>query len=159
VASTLAVQKDKVRMMVADIGYTETAQRLNIKRDTLYQWAKRYGWNTPITHSQETVRTVRPVEVEHANVIAELKGQTKLSLAKASARMAKDCETLPVRHAKLAHTVAQTYAITHEIGQDKSAQANVMVNIALLGIQPEDIRCDASQPQELLEGQETGEAS
>jgi hypothetical protein len=131
-AKKIPVDREKVRMMVQDLGYTETSKQLNIKRDTLYQWAKRHGWNTPIVHAQETVRTVRPVQEQHAVVLAEHESETRMSLARASRRMAKDCEELPVRHAKLAHTVAQTASIVHRWGEEQG-KGGFTLNVLNMG--------------------------
>lgn len=117
------VDKNQVRMLVADIGYQETAKRTGIAYATLRQWAKRYRWHATPQHSQAvTTVTQRPAEA-HAEVLAEHERETRLSLAKASRRMAKDCEELPVRHAKLAHTVAQTMAIVHRQGEGSAGQS------------------------------------
>jgi len=124
----ILVDKEKVRMMVLDLGYTETSQRLNIKRDTLYQWAKRYYWNTPITHAQETVRTVRPVSDAHAEAMADLKKQTKLSLAKYSAKAAKDSESATLRDSPLVHKVAQVASLVWPEEQ----KPNSILNLGLL---------------------------
>ena len=133
------VSKEEVRMLVKDIGYTETSKRLNIKRDTLYQWAKRFGWNKPIVHAQQTVRTVRPVADTHADVISELETQTRLSLAKSTQRLAKDSEGVTLRDSKHVKNVAQTAAIVHK-WDAKTTHANVMVNIALLGVDPGEVQ-------------------
>jgi transposase-like protein len=138
------VSKDQARMMVQDLGYTETAQRLNIKRDTLYQWAKRYQWNTPIAHSQETVRTVRPIAESHAEALAEMESETRISLARASRRMAKDCEELPAREANTALTVAKTASLVHGWGNEKG-QAGFSLNVLNLGQLQIGIKADSSE--------------
>lgn len=142
-STKIQVDKDKVRMMVADFGYAETSARLNIKQGTLRKWAHDGKWKQPFTHSQ-AVTTVTEPSVAHAEALAELKGQTKLSLARSAARMAKDCEELPVKHAKLAHTVAQTYGIVHEIGENKG-QAPFTLNVLNMGTLDLAVRSSASE--------------
>jgi hypothetical protein len=41
----LPVDREKVRMLVGEIGYTEAAKRSGIARNTLYQWNYRYKWS------------------------------------------------------------------------------------------------------------------
>jgi transposase-like protein len=41
----LPVDREKVRMLVGEIGYTEAAKRTGIARNTLYQWNYRYKWS------------------------------------------------------------------------------------------------------------------
>jgi hypothetical protein len=53
--------------------------------------------------------------------------------------MAKDAEELPVRHADKAYTVAKTASIVHR-WDSKTQQNNVVVNVALLGIDPSEVR-------------------
>ena len=114
------VSKEEVRVVVMELGYELAAQKLNIKAGTLRQWARRFNWNKTRTHAQETVTTVtKPIQVL-ADELAENERETRLSLARASRRMAKDCEELPVRHADKALTVAKTMAIVHKQGEHGS---------------------------------------
>jgi transposase-like protein len=41
----LPVDREKARMLVGEIGYTEAAKRTGIARNTLYQWKHRYKWS------------------------------------------------------------------------------------------------------------------
>ncbi len=77
-------------MLVADIGYQESAQRTGIAANTLYQWARRYQWNTPIPHSQKTVRTVSSPADAQAKALRECKDRSKVALARYSAEASED---------------------------------------------------------------------
>jgi len=114
------IDKEKVRMMVADLGYAETSQRLNIREDLLRQWAHRGKWNVPARTDQRVTLVTRPIAEAHAEALADYEGRTRLSLAKGAERMARDCEDLPARHAKTLHTVAQSMAIIHRQGEHGS---------------------------------------
>jgi hypothetical protein len=59
----LPVDREKVRMMVGEIGYTEAAKRTGIARNTLYQWNYRYRWSIlpADSRSVRNVTTCRPV--------------------------------------------------------------------------------------------------
>jgi|SRR5215469_11874348 len=109
------VNKDQIRLLVASLGYKETAKRTGIKYDTIRQWACRGKWASPIrTHSQAvTTVTANQSIASLESAITELKHKSKLSLAKSVARMAQDSEQANLRHSPYVHKVAQTYAIVH----------------------------------------------
>lgn len=120
------VSKEEVRLLAIEIGVREAARRLGLNEDRVCQWSKRGNWFATPKHikaKQTPVSTVsKPGDVLLQD-LAEHERETRLSLAKASRRMAKDCEELPVRHAKLAHTVAQTMAIVHRQGEGSAGQS------------------------------------
>jgi hypothetical protein len=139
---------ESVRTLAIQIGVREAARQLGLNENTVRQWSSRNQWfkqpTLPPTHNQNkavTSVTSKPGDVL-LETLAELKGQTKLSLARSAARMAKDCEELPVKHAKLAHTVAQTYGIVHEIGENKG-QAQFTLNVLNMG----SLQVNADQPE------------
>jgi len=133
--------KEEVRAVVMELGYELAAQRLNIKAGTLRQWARRFHWNKVRTHAQQTVTTVtKPVQVL-ADELAENERETRLSLARSAARMAKKSETAKLRDSQHVKNVAQTAAIVHKWDQ-KTQQSNVIVNVALLGINPDEVRAE-----------------
>ena len=90
-----SIDKDQVRMLVADVGFPEASKRTGIKQDTNYKWAKRKGWKLPIHHKQEhSVQSVRsPAGEEDAEALAEHSRETRMSIAR-SARKAADRESL-----------------------------------------------------------------
>ena len=59
----LPVDREKVRMLVGEIGYTEAAKRTGIARNTLYQWNYRYKWSIlpADSRSVRNVATCPPV--------------------------------------------------------------------------------------------------
>lgn len=133
------VNKSEVRMMVNDFGYIETSKRLNIPAPTLRQWAKRGKWNVPTrTDQRVTLVTQAPADA-HAAQLAEDEAETRASLSRAARQMAKDCEKLPVRHSDKALNVGKLTGIVHKWDAKQQQGANVMVNIALLGIDPESV--------------------
>jgi hypothetical protein len=133
------VNKEAVRMLVADIGYQEASQRTGIAYATLRQWSKRGKWKVAAPHSQAVTAVTRSPVDAHADVIAELESQTRMSLARSVKRLAKDSEHATLRHSGEVKNVAQTAAIVHR-WDTKQTQANVMVNIALLGVDPCEVQ-------------------
>ncbi len=108
------VNREEVRMMVADFGYQETEQRTGIPANTLYQWARRFGWNQPIVHSQ-SVRTVRQAPADaHSAILAERKAQSRTLLAEYQIKAATEAA---------AH--AQPLSITRQVNDLASIHSKV----------------------------------
>ena len=113
------VSKEEVRMLVASIGYQDTAKRTGISPNTLYQWARRFQWNTPIPHAQKTVRTVRNPADALADELAENERETRLSLSRYARKAAQDSESATLRDAPYVHKAAQVAGIAHSWGENK----------------------------------------
>lgn len=130
-------------------GLKKAAQLANVKYDRVKQWSHRYNWTAGVIHSQEPVTTVTcsPADALQAE-LQEHEKNTRLSLARYSARAAKDSEQLSVRQAPLVHKVAQVAGITHQWSDKREGQANVMVNVALLGIDPERMKHERTKAVE-----------
>jgi hypothetical protein len=125
---------ESVRTLAIQIGVRPAARQLGLNEDTVCSWAKRENWfATPGNPQpiQSQALQARPGDVM-LNELQKFEGESRLSLAKANARMAKDCEELPARHAKTAHIVAQTMAIVHRQGEHGSGQS-FSLNILNLG--------------------------
>jgi len=136
--SATPVNKEAVRIMVRDFGYNETAKRLNIKAPTLRKWAERGNWNVQPRTDERVTLVTKPVADAHAEALAEMESATRISLARSVKRLSKDSETVTLRDSKHVKNVAQTAAIVHK-WDAKSTQTNVMVNIALLGVDPSEV--------------------
>jgi hypothetical protein len=124
--------REAIRIMVADLGYTETAARTGLKRDRLYKWGQRYGWNTPVSHSQAIVQTVQSPSDGHARALAEMETETRISLARSVRRMSRDAESATLRDVDKVHKAAQTMAIVHRQGEHGN-QAGFTLNVLNLG--------------------------
>jgi DNA invertase Pin-like site-specific DNA recombinase len=135
---------------VSGIGLREIARKMNIPEGTVLAHAKRHGWTQQIqvaTQQQsDAITPVQPVPQSIAAILAEHERETKLSLARSARRMAKDAEEATLREAPYVHKAAQVASITHKWDQ-REEQSNVMVNIALLGIDPQSIRADQPDAQ------------
>ena len=125
------VSKEEVRLLAIELGGVRKAARriaqengwdatkTNQFEDRVCQWSKRHNW-FPERTNQSVVSSVSKVSDIVESELAENERETRLSLARASRRMAKDCEELPVRHADKALTVAKTMAIVHKQGEHGS---------------------------------------
>lgn len=129
----LPVNKEAIRILVADIGYEETSKRTGIKAATLRQWAKRKAWNITRQHAtQLAVTNVTSASDAHAAALAEHERETRMSLARAARNMSKEAEHAGIKHAGRAHEVAKTAAIIHSWGDQH--QRNIL-NIGILANQ------------------------
>jgi hypothetical protein len=151
----LNVDWPAVRVLAVAVGVREAARQIGISQDAVRQRSKREGWMaSPKTAAQRAlakpVTSVSPSVLSPAdalaNVLQEHERETKLSLARSARRMAKDAEEATLREAPYVHKAAQVASITHKWDQ-REEQSNVMVNIALLGIDPESIRADQPDAQ------------
>ena len=145
---SIPVNKEEVRLAVLELGYNTASQRLGIKAATLRQWAKRFSWNVTRTHAQETVTTVTRPSVAVLDELAENERETKLSLSRYTKRASKDAENAKLRDAPYVKQVAQTAGITFK-WNDREQSNNTVVNIALLGVDPEAVRAVQDNVQTL----------
>ncbi len=88
-SNQIQVNREEVRMLVAQLGYEKTSEQTGIKSGTLRQWAARFDWNSPIQHSQATVTTVTKPSVVLSQTLAEHAEQTKLGLSAYARRQAE----------------------------------------------------------------------
>ncbi len=153
--TTKEVNREQVRMLVADLGYAETSQRTGIKEPTLRQWSKRFGWSVTRPHAQAVTSVTRAPADAHADALAELEAQTRLSLAKSAARMSHEATEAKLRDSANVKNVAQTAAIVHRWDAKTENSQNVVVNVALLGVQPHEVSVSTLDVDS--EGQDSGE--
>ncbi len=136
------VNKEEVRMLVADLGYAETSARIGIREDRLRQWAHRGGWNVPAVHAvgrkPVTNVTQRPADA-HAEALAHHEGQTRLTLAKyaSNAAAAIHKSVHPTRYTRQAKDIAGVMATVHRQDQEKQG-ATFSLNVLNLNMLSED---------------------
>ena len=144
----LNVDWPAVRVLAVAVGVREAARQIGISQDAVRQRSKREGWMaSPKTAAQRAlakpVTSVSPDALSPAdalaNVLQEHERETKLSLARSARRMAKDAEEATLREAPYVHKAAQVASITHKWDQREQQSNNVVVNLALLGLKPEEL--------------------
>jgi hypothetical protein len=140
--SATPVNKEAIRVLVLQHGQREAARIAGLNEDTVCSWAHRYGWSKNAT-SKPQARTGNTKLVERiSDELADAERETKLSLARSTKRLAKDSETVTLRDAGLVKNVAQTAAIVHRWDAKEQNQGNVVVNVAILGISPDEVRAE-----------------
>ncbi len=93
-------------------------------------------------HAQaNVVTTVTPANA-HAEALAELEGQTRMSLAKSAQRMAKDSEQANLRDAPYVHKAAQVAGLVHGWSEGKQ-EAHYTLNTLNINALPLKIGNDA----------------
>jgi len=136
------IDREAVRVLALSVGLREAARQLGLNEDRVCKWSERGKWfkPTPQPPKQSDVSSVsKPGEIM-LNVLTEHKIETRMSLARSVRRLAKRAEKAKLSDSKHVLNVAQTAGHTFEDWQPKqSAGTNVMVNIALLGVEPGQI--------------------
>ncbi len=131
-----ASQREVVRLLSIEHGHKRAAELTGVPYDLVRQWSVRGKWR-----SSQNV-TSRPVAVAANNVQSELEKlehETKSSLARSAARLAKKSETSELHESGHVHNVAKTAAIVHRWDAKSENTGNVIVNVALLGIDPASV--------------------
>ncbi len=129
-------QREIVRLLAIQHGLKKASELANIPHDVVRQWSVRGNWklSQPVTHSLATVAAAN-VQSE----IEKLECETRSSLARSAAKLARDSETAKLRDSANVKNVAQTAAIVHRWDAKSENTQNVVVNVALLGVQPRDV--------------------
>jgi len=132
-------QRELVRILYLEHGHQKASELSGVRYDLVRQWASRYGWTEPrsLALSQDVTKQIADTIQDE---LATSERETRLSLARSTRRLAKDSETVTLRDSKHVKNVAQTAAIVHRWDQKDQSTGNVVVNIALLGIQPSEVQ-------------------
>ena len=136
------IDREAVRVLALSVGLREAARQLGLSENRVLQWSKRGNWfKAPPAPLQppkksDVISVIKPGDAL-LSTLAEHKNETRMSLARSVRRLAKRAEKAKLSDSKHVLNVAQTAGHTFEDWQPKqSAGANVMVNIALLGVEP-----------------------
>ena len=138
-------QRELVRLLYLEHGHQKAAQLANVEYDTVRQWAHRYGWNA---HSRSVTNVTKQIADTIQDELATSERETRLSLARSTKRLAKDSENVTLRDSGHVYTVAKTAAIVHRWDQKDQGTGNVVVNIALLGVDPSEVRVEGTTVDE-----------
>jgi hypothetical protein len=149
----LAVDKEQVRMLVAEYGSAEAARRCGIKACTVRQWSKRGGWTegnadkaslasgfpTPakLALAATLPESIRPVIVTgvtkpadaQKEILANESLETRSSLSRAALQLAKQAETAGLDQAGDVLQVGKLAALTHS--WEQSGGSSVSINLLI----------------------------
>src|SRR6266478_1281955 len=111
------------------------------------QWAKRGNWNghvpkaSTVPHLKPVTSVTKTAPEAHVAIMEERKEQSATHLAKYAVNASEDAAKLNGKaRLKQAQNVRHVAAVREHLWpQEKQQQTNVMVNIALLGVQPSEI--------------------
>ncbi len=140
VATTQKVNKEAVRLLVVQHGQREAARLAGLNEDTVCSWAKRYGWSIA---SKPQANGHSPLVERVASELETLERETRSSLARSAAKLAKRSESADLEQSGHVHNVAKTAAIVHRWDAKTDQSQNVIVNVALLGIAPSEVATTA----------------
>ncbi len=136
-SNQIQVNKEAVRLLVIQHGQREAARLAGLNEDTVCSWAKRYGWKV----ASKTQANGHSALVERISDELETnERETRLSLSRYSKRAAQEAEEAKLRDASNVHKAAQVAGITFKWDQKSDMGQNVIVNVALLGVQPDQVQ-------------------
>ncbi len=134
------VNKEAIRILAMEIGLRPAARKLGLNEDTVCSWADREGWNIANIAKNGRPSVASTLQASPADVLqnelARLERETKLSLAKSAARMSHEATEAKLKQSSDVHNVAKTAAIVHRWDAKEQQSANIVVNVALLGVDP-----------------------
>ncbi len=133
-------QKEIVRLLVLQHGLQKAAELSGVRYDLVRQWSVRGNWNG---HSKAVTNVTRAIVDNVANDLAEHERKTKLGLASYATRQAEHLATkgkLKDHHAF--RNVTSGAGVLHRWDSKDQGHANVIVNVALLGIDPSTVRAE-----------------
>jgi len=123
------VNREELRMLVADLGYTEASKRTGVKRWTLYKWGQRYGWKSPIVHAKtELVQFVQSPAIAQADALQEHENATRMSLARTLRKHSAEAEKTNLGASGSVRNTVESAAKLYKWGQDSNAQAHFTLN-------------------------------
>jgi len=134
-SATPVSKRELVRLLVIEHGQKVAAELSGEPYEKVRKWTQRGNWLA----SQSVPNGVKATVEKISDELADNERETRLSLARSARRMAKDAEQATLRNSGEVKNVAQTAAIVHRWDQ-RQTQANVMVNIALLGVDPGEVQ-------------------
>ncbi len=157
VTTTPKVNKEAVRLLAIQIGVRPAARKLGLNEDTVCSWAKRDNWFVVPANPQtlQAPQAPSPGDVM-LNTLAEHERKTKLGLASYAStqaqHLAKNGKLTDSGHFK---NVAGGASIVHRWDAKSENTQNVVVNVALLGVQPHEVSATVLDVDP--EGQGSGE--
>ncbi len=128
--------REAIRILVADIGYTEAAARTGIKRDTLYKWGQRYGWKVPVEHAQtKLVQSVQSPATAHADALRDANTRTRMSLATTLRAGAEHSATLEGKEVlRASRSVKDLVGAASQLHGWEEKQQHTGLNLSILSV-------------------------
>ncbi len=139
-SNQIQINKEAVRLLVIQHGQREAARIACLNENTVRSWAMRYNWSTP-TAATKTQPNGHSTLVDNVqNDLAEHERKTKLGLASYAStqaqHLAKNGKLTDSGHFK---NMAGGASIVHRWDAKSENSQNVIVNVALLGVQPHEV--------------------
>ncbi len=146
-------QKELVKLLYLEHGHQRASEISGVRYDLVRKWASLGKWKHIHKASQS------PVAVAVDNVAAQLQEherKTKLGLATYASKQAQSAaDKGTMQDSANVHNVARTAAIVHRWDAKSENTQNVVVNVALLGVQPAEISATVCNVDS--EGQDSGD--
>ncbi len=106
------INREAIRLLAIEHGVREAARMTGLNEDRVRQWSSRFSWfeaKTPHHNQAVTNVTTSPADA-HLHELARLEGETRTSLARSAAQLARQGENAKLEasgHVRNAAQVAQ----------------------------------------------------
>ncbi len=156
------VIQEQVRTLYYSNGrnLSEAARTANIPIDRAEKWKERGNWDNVITKPEmsELSESLRRTSDNAAVALANDERETRASLSRYAKNASREAENMPgvlaIAASDKVHNVAKTAAIVHRWDSKNENTQNVVVNVALLGVQPAEVSATVLDVDS--EGQDSG---
>lgn len=148
-------EKEAVRLLVIEIGATNTARRLGIKESTISTWATRYGWSKEMKPLGKRRFIVTPAQAL-IDEYKDLDGDSRISLARGLNKSARAVANMTgediIEKADKVKSVAQSVSLVHAWQADRPVnKISLSVTGANLKIEEEEVAIDAEWSDEPMD--------
>lgn len=152
----LNVNREAVKTLAIAIGVRQAAREMGLPQGTVQAWSKRGHWfddprsKTAVINGRQSVQPLatKAPSVALQDTLARLGESTRANLAKAHSKATAYAAKLPAKElmskdkATALRLHGQGAGLVHQ-WEAKQQQTNVMVNVALLGIDPGEVQATA----------------
>ena len=151
----LNVNREAVKTLALAIGVRQAAREMGLAESTVQAWSNRGKWfsdtaaTAPVIRGQRSVqpRATKAPSLAMSDTLAKLGETSRVHLARAGAKASKHQAKLPgaavTRASGDLKNVVQANAALHGWEAKSGPAAAVMVNVALLGVEPGAVEVSA----------------
>lgn len=148
----LNVNREAVKTLALAIGVRQAAREMGLPEKTVLAWSHRGKWmddKTAVINGQRSVQSsaVKAPSVAMSDALAKLGETSRVHLAKAGAKASRHLAKLPgaaiTRASGDLKNVVQANSALHGWEAKNGPAAAVMVNVALLGVEPGQVQASA----------------
>jgi transposase len=134
------VNKEAIRVLVIQHGQREAARIAGLNENTVRSWARRYKWSTPNSASKVQPNGHSPLTAHLESEMQRKERETRLGLATYAEKQSKHLATKgKLKDSGHFKNVTSGAGILHKWDAKEQNQGNVVVNVAILGVDPSEV--------------------